>query len=152
MGFKINDENPLTTIKKFIKNMKNEGYFFTFIKHFNLQIRLKTEELETKEVTEEPETEEQVINFLLPDCVKRRLNELAREYVTNQHKEIQNKKINLEKKIKSSECVICLNKPPNFLFCNCGHIPICVECDEVKSLAVCPVCKTENFIKRMIEY
>ena len=114
--------------------MKNKGYFFTFIKHFNLQIRLKTEEPETEEVTEEPETEEvteePIIKFLLPDCVKRRLDELAREYVTNEHKEIQNKRINLEKKFKLNECLICLNKPPNVLFCNCGHIAICVECDE----------------------
>ena len=38
------------------------------------------------------------------------------------------------------------NKPPNVLFCNCGHIPICVECDEVKGLEVCPVCKNESYI------
>ena len=40
----------------------------------------------------------------------------------------------------------------NILYCNCGHIPICVECEEVKSLGYCPICKTENTIKRTIEY
>ena len=50
-------------------------------------------------------------------------------------------------------CNICLTNPPNVLFCNCGHIPICVECDVVKGFyvcSVCPICKTENSIKRTI--
>ena len=33
--------------------------------------------------------------------------------------------INATKSFKSDECVICLNKPPNILFCNCGHMSIC---------------------------
>ena len=60
------------------------------------------------------------------------------------------RKINASKTFKSDECVICLTNPPNVLFCNCGHIAICVECDETKSLLNCPVCKTENTIKRTI--
>ena len=60
--------------------------------------------------------------------------------------------IKANKTFKSDECVIFLINQPNVLFCSCGHIAICVECDEMKSLGVCPVCKTENFIKRMIEY
>ena len=40
--FKINDENPLNSIKEFIKDFKTEGYFITFTKHFNLQLYLKT--------------------------------------------------------------------------------------------------------------
>ena len=58
--------------------------------------------------------------------------------------------INTEKTFKSDECVICLTFPPSVLFCNCGHIAICAECDKVKSLKNCPVCKTENTIKRTI--
>ena len=65
--------------------------------------------------------------------------------------ENEEKQINTTKSRKSDECVICLTNLPNVLFCNCGHIPICVECEEVKSLVVCPVCKTENTIKRIIE-
>ena len=59
--------------------------------------------------------------------------------------------INTTQSFKSDECVICLTNPPSVLFCNCGHLCLCVECEEVKSLKVCPVCKTENTIKRMIE-
>ena len=44
--------------------------------------------------------------------------------------------INTEQTFKSTECVICLTNPSNVLFCNCGHIAICVECDKVKSLFV----------------
>ena len=58
--------------------------------------------------------------------------------------------INTDKSFKSDECVICLTNPPNVLFCNCGHIAICTECDKVKSLNICPVCKTENTIQRTI--
>ena len=43
-------------------------------------------------------------------------------------------KINADQTFKSDECVICLTNLPNVLFCNCGHIAICVECDRVKSL------------------
>ena len=63
-------------------------------------------------------------------------------------KEIQ---INATKSFKSDECVICLNKPPNILFCNCEHMSICGECEEMKPLNICPVCKTRNSIKRVIE-
>ena len=70
---------------------------------------------------------------------------------SDNEEEIEVKQINTKKTFKLDECVICLNNPPNVLFCNCGHIPVCVECEEVKSLAVCPVCKTENTIKRTIE-
>ena len=37
--------------------------------------------------------------------------------------------INVGKMFKSDECVICLTNPSNVLFCNCGHIAICTECD-----------------------
>ena len=64
-----------------------------------------------------------------------------------------NKKIiNSEKNFKEDECVICLTNPPNILFCNCGHVALCVECSKTgESLEKCPICKTENTILRIIE-
>ena len=59
-------------------------------------------------------------------------------------------KINAAKTFKSNECVICLTNQPNVLFCDCCHIVICKECDSVKSLETCPVCKTKNTIKRTV--
>ena len=60
------------------------------------------------------------------------------------------RKINTNQTFKSNECVICLTNPPNVLFCNCGHLCLCVECDKVKSLKDCPMCKTENKIRRIL--
>ena len=66
--------------------------------------------------------------------------------------EERNKQINTDKSFKSNECVICLTNPPSVLFCNCGHVCICEECDREKSLNTCPVCKTESAIRRTIKY
>ena len=63
---------------------------------------------------------------------------------------VEVKQINTGKSFKSGECVICLTNSPNVLFCNCGHLCLCVECDKIKTLIVCPVCKTENTIKRTV--
>ena len=63
---------------------------------------------------------------------------------------LEPKIINAEQIFKSDECVICLINPPNVLFCNCSHLCICVECDKMKSLKDCPICKTESNIKRII--
>ena len=52
--FEINDENPLNSITEFVKDFKTEGYFITFIKHFNLQILL--EDPKTEEETERTDT------------------------------------------------------------------------------------------------
>ena len=52
--------------------------------------------------------------------------------------------INTYKTFKSDECVTCLTNPSNVLFCNCGHLCLCVECDEERSLEKCPICKTKN--------
>ena len=90
-------------------------------------------------------------NYFLPECVTRRIRELTYESIIEQHIENKKERINLEKSFKTNECVICLTNPPNVLFCNCGYLCICVECDETKGLDVCPVCKNKNYIKRMVE-
>ena len=64
---------------------------------------------------------------------------------------LNKKPINSIQTFKFDECVICLTNQPIILFCNCGHIPICTECYKLKSLSVCPACKTENEIIRMLE-
>ena len=73
--FKINDESPLNSIKEFIRDFKTEGYFITFTKHFNLQIMLENPKTERPETIES--SEEWITDFLLPDCVKRRMEEIA---------------------------------------------------------------------------
>ena len=79
-------------------------------------------------------------------------NEEDSEYSEGEEIEEEIKQINTKQTFKSVECVICLTNTPNVLFCNCGHLCVCIECDKVKSLNTCPVCKTETTIKRDIEY
>ena len=59
--------------------------------------------------------------------------------------------INSSKSFKSNECVICLTNPPNVLFCNCGHLCLCSECERKKISNKCPICKIENTIIRTLE-
>ena len=61
------------------------------------------------------------------------------------------KVINLFKIFKSDECIICMTNKPNVLFCNCGHLCYCLNCYKIKSFFVCPICKTDNEIIRMLE-
>ena len=61
------------------------------------------------------------------------------------------KVINIDKTFKTEECVICLSTKPNVLFCNCGHTCICNECNKIKKLDACPVCRTKNTTLRIIE-
>ena len=58
--------------------------------------------------------------------------------------------INSSLSFKSNECVICLTNPPNVLFCNCGHLCLCSECERKKISNKCPICKTENTIIRSL--
>ena len=58
--------------------------------------------------------------------------------------------INASLSFKSNEYVICLTNPPNVLFCNCGHLCLCSECDRNKISNKCPMCKTVNTIIRSL--
>ena len=58
--------------------------------------------------------------------------------------------INNYKTFKLEECVICLEKEPKVLFCNCGHICICKKCI-IRRYDNCPVCKEKSTILRIIE-
>ena len=61
------------------------------------------------------------------------------------------KVINLFKIFKSDECIICMDDKPNILFCNCGHLCECVGCYKIKTPSICPICKMDNEIIRMLE-
>ena len=60
-------------------------------------------------------------------------------------------KIHTEPSFKCVECVICLTNLSNVLFCDFGHICICSECDILKCLDACPMCRVKTTIKRKIE-
>ena len=91
--------------------------------------------------------------ILLTDVFRRypdRIPSLFNSDIEEDESDEEEKVINTTQSFKSDECVICLINPPNVLFCNCGHLCLCAECNKVKSLNTCPVCKTENTIKRTI--
>ena len=93
------------------------------------------------------------IHIIVADHID--LNELYEEVeeynrYSLQEEEEEEQIINTIKSFKSDECVICLTNPTNVLFCNCRHICICDECNKMKPLDICPICKTRNFIKRII--
>ena len=67
------------------------------------------------------------------------------EYIQNETPIIKS-----SKSFKSNECVICLTNPPNVLFCNCGHLCLCSECERKKISNKCPICKIENTIIRIL--
>ena len=99
------------------------------------------------------EEEENNIEYLTEEVIEeviRRREEVIRRREEEEEEEKRNKQINTDKSFKSDECVICLTNSPSVLFCNCGHLCLCEKCDEVKSLEKCPVCKTENTIKRTV--
>ena len=66
-------------------------------------------------------------------------------------KQIKKNIINSTQTFNSKECIICLTNPPQVLFCNCGHLCYCSECEKLKTSNKCPICKTENEIIRMLE-
>ena len=73
-------------------------------------------------------------------------NEEYEEYVTGEIKII-----NSSQTFKTEECVICMTNPPNVLFCNCGHLCYCSDCEKLKNSNKCPICKIENRIIRVLE-
>ena len=58
---------------------------------------------------------------------------------------------NQHKIFKSKECIICLEKEPKVLFCDCGHICICKTCILPNKYDICPVCREMITILRIIE-
>ena len=132
-------------LKNYDEELVNKGHFFIGSIH-SLTIHIGTfyygndRDDCVQIVRELTENGERVAGLFLPDNGEEQESE----------EEEEEQVINAAQTFKSNECVICLTNPSNVLFCNCGHIAICVECDRTKSLEACPVCKTKNVIKRTI--
>ena len=76
--------------------------------------------------------------------------EAQQEREALQEQEVKEKIINSSQCFKSEKCVICLTNPPNVMFCNCGHICFCSECEKLKNSNRCPICKIDNKIIRVL--
>ena len=105
--------------------------------------------LKLKSFLSEPDTPISFITLRL-NTYYRGVNHLFLEvspHITNRDPKI----INATNIFKDENCVICLTNPPNVLFCNCGHVCFCSECEKLKESNMCPVCKTKNEIIRILE-
>ena len=49
----------------------------------------------------------------------------------------------IKQTLKEDKCCICLENAPNVLYCNCGHIPTCIDCENKDNLLKCPLCRTK---------
>ena len=56
--------------------------------------------------------------------------------------------MNDDKTFKTEKCMVCMNKEPNILFCNCGHICVCSTCR--KSLNNKNKCVSCNIYSRFV--
>ena len=104
----------------------NECYYRVFTKPFQIHI-IVADHIDLNELEEEDE-----------------------EYNRYTIQEEEKEQITSIKSFKTVECVVCLVNLPNILFCYCWHICVCLEYEEIKPLNICPICKTRNFIKRII--
>ena len=68
----------------------------------------------------------------------------------NDDEEKEELSINDFKTFKLEQCVICLEKEPKVLFCNCGYICICEKCASHR-YDNCLLCKETSTILRIIE-
>ena len=67
-------------------------------------------------------------------CINKELNEglilkVIKIERINENENIRD--INENKTFKPDTCIICVDNVPNVIYCNCGHIPICSECDKI---------------------
>ena len=123
---RYNYTTPISIIRENIDELEASGHCTSFLSHFRVEITL-----------------ERSIEMVEHE------NEL-RYYPSDLKDEDGAITINEIKTYKTDECVICLERIPNVLFCLCGHICICEKCNEIKKLNSCPICKTENNILRII--
>ena len=72
-----------------------------------------------------------------------RVNELESEDELEEEEKEEKPPKPLEESFRIVKCVICLDKEPNILFTDCGHICTCSECEKNKSSLKCPYCRTE---------
>ena len=137
---------PIYFIECVIVNIKRKEYYIIFDDTFTFKIILSIIRIDLERF---------IIN---PDVID--LNRFAfnpninldnvRNLINNENNNEGIIPINEGKTFKNDLCTICLERIPNVLFCNCGHICICEKCNEIKKLNSCPVCKTENNILRII--
>ena len=149
------DEHKIAILKA-RANVKfsREGYCERYTKPFTVVLLyggfdffLTDEKLALQRRLEERLAEERRVEALI---LEEEALILEEEALILEEEEEEELLINDSRTFKLEQCIICLEKEPKVLFCNCGHICIFDECF-VKKLDNCPVCKKGNMTLRMIE-
>ena len=47
-------------------------------------------------------------------------------------------------------CVICLGNKPNVLYTPCRHIATCLNCENIKTIYKCPMCREDCLKKKIL--
>ena len=100
--------------------------------------------------------DEEAINERVNQLVEERINQLAQNAV-NERPRAEDLRVNI-RSTREDMCCVCLTKPPNVLFSNCGHLCLCEECNDrlngnhnfEEGNLKCPMCRTEVTQKRII--
>ena len=131
-----NELASLKCIKKHIDVLTTYGHYMSFHKSFSLRIYFVNYQ-DYRDIYNEP-----------PHRFYDDFYIQSGDFDYSDNEDVEN--INYIKTFKSELCTICLERIPNVLFCICGHICICKECNEKKVMKKCLMCKTENTILRII--
>ena len=117
---------PTHYVECVIEEIKNEGYYMSFDMPFTITLSLIRIDLDRFIVNRDN----------IPNSIGNN-----NEGITT---------INEGKTFKNDLRVICLERIPNVLFCSCGHVCICEECNKTNNFEKCPICKTDNNMLRII--
>ena len=121
-------ERPLECIQEKIEYIEENEYYISYQKPLRVEIMFRTR--------------------IQREAFHRQIS--YSDSGDNDDEEKEELSINDFKTFKLEEWIICLEKEPKVLFCNCGHLCICEKC-LVHRYDNCPVCKKENTILRIIE-
>ena len=148
--FNINYPDPVPYIDtedyNFLRSIKIKDILNDSIKNIiclNMSIKMKYININREEYIYLGGTDEE-------EEQRRERRQEVQEIRAQQRAQQRENIINSSQCFKSGECVICLTNLPNVLFCNCGHICFCSECEKLKNSNLCPICKIENKIIRVL--
>ena len=138
-------DSPIRFIESVIRDIRTKGHYISFDDSFTFTIIISVIRIDLERFVINPgviDLDRFAFNpNINPVNVRNRINKNNNEGIIP---------INEGKTFKNDLCTICLERIPNVLFCNCGHICVFEKSIEIKRLTKCPVRKTENNILRII--
>ena len=134
-------DSPIYYIECIIAGLKRNGHYITFDDTFKFKIIISIIRIDLESFITNPDVIDLSRFAVNPninlDNVRNRINnEINNEEIIpiNENNNEGIILINEGKTFKNDLCTICLERIPNVLFCNCGHICVCEKCKEIKKL------------------